>query len=258
MHSAFYLHGGPGLSATPEREWLGEFLGVYWWDQPYPMPSALHPFTELVDAAETEFYRLAVAAGGKIGLLANSFGANLALFLAYRIPRHISSIVLLNPVHDMRTAFLRLAKRLAASNLSQCGELLATAERLATRIDDREKFWQLVGAIFSYPDFLDMYWSPHAEHQRQWLKRLMVANPAVFDFEAFQAITNDFLNNPMAIGAVEYRGPVSILLGSHDPLADTRTDGLFWQQYFPQAEIQVVDAGHFSHLELPPERWLPR
>lgn len=255
IHSTFYLHGGPGASAIPEREWLGESLEVYWWDQPRPKSSALRPFAELVDAAEAEFCRLAAEAGGKMGLLANSFGAHLALHLAHRVPQHISSMVLLSPVCDMETAFIRLARRLAEGS-SQREQLSAAAEALEKRPGDREKFWQLVGTIFSCPGFLDAYWSPNAEWQRQWLGELMASNPAVFDFDAFQAITNDFLDGSAVDVKSQFDGPVSAVLGTHDPLIDTQVDGKIWQRCFPQAKVKIIESGHFVHMELPPERWL--
>lgn len=250
---ALYLHGGPGLSALPERLRLGESLGISWWDQPRPAPDSTRPFAELVEAAHGEFTRRAIECGGKLGLLANSFGAQIALRLANRDPQRIAYITLLAPVRDLQTAFIRLARRLARDR-APAGELLSMAETLARQPDDRERFWQLIAAILATPDFLDAYWSPRAIEQRSWMAAL-IGDSAVFDFNAFQSIVNDFLNEPPRIGPTLFTGPVSLVLGAHDSLNDNDAEGKAWKAHFPQAELRVVDAGHFPHLERPTDEW---
>jgi pimeloyl-ACP methyl ester carboxylesterase len=242
------------LSAIPERQWLGESHGIYWWDQPRPTTEASRPFLDLVDAAQAEFTRRAIQAGGKMALLANSFGAVVALRLACRVPQHISAIILLSPVHDLGSGFIRFARRLAGAS-EQHSQLLAAAEALAAKKTDREKFWNLVANLLGTPGFADLYWSAAALKQRQWFGALL-GDPAVFDFNAFQMIVNDLFLAPEVGAPVDFCGPVSILFGNEDVLIDMEDDRRIWQSFFPHAAVNVVNAGHFIHMELPPVEWL--
>ena len=253
-YSAFYLHGGPGLSAIPEREAHGDAIGIFWWDQPRPTPGDVHPYAALIDAAETEFIGKAANNGGSLTLIANSFGANLALHLAHRIPGKISAVLLLAPVHDLGLGFTGFARCIAQSS-EQRASLLAAAQAYEAAPEDRVRFWELVTAIVTAPRFSDHYWSPTATRLQMWFADLL-ANPAVFDFAAFQAITEDFLATPRLAVPSRFSGPVSIVLGKHDPLNDPATASRIWTEQFPQAEVCIVDAGHLMHLELPVQEWL--
>ena len=252
-YSTFYLHGGPGLSAIAERQRLDASLAIYWWDQPRPAHGRPRPFVDLVDAAEAEFTRRASEAGGKLALLANSFGSHITLRLARRVPQYISSITLLSPVHDMEDAFIRRARQLA-KNSARSSVLLAAANALGAQPGNRNRFWELTEVILGTPGFADLYWSPQAVEQCQWFGASL-GDPAMFDFNAFQATLNDFFDEPDVGGPADFTGPVSIVFGMHDALMDPEIEGKVWKKYFPQALVSVVDAGHFIHMELPADCW---
>ena len=53
-----------------------------------------------------------------------------------------------------------------------------------------------------------------------------------------------------------FGGSVRVLIGRFDPYARA-DDGQLWRAVLPQASVEFVDAGHFPHLELPVEIWMP-
>ena len=248
----FFLHGGPGFSAAMERHFLGDAAGVYWWDQPRPKVGTLSPFADLVDAIIAEFSRKVEEAGASMALLANSFGAQLAQQLAARMPQQISGITLVAPTYDPKDAYITLARRLHRQTNAPLLESAATA--LENDKADIEKFWQLVGAVLSTQGFADLYWSPGFDRQRQWINQAL-ADSAVFDFSANQAILNSFFAQPIVEKPSPFTGPVSIVLGKFDPLMDPAAAHHVWMRHFPQAEVSIVHAGHFPHMECPTEVW---
>lgn len=255
-YSAFYLHGGPAGSSALERQKLGGRTAIYWWDQPRPYAATSGVFDQLVAETKSEFLRHANGRGGRLTLLANSFGAQLALRLADQIPLHIESITLLAPTANLPQAFLRLARRIATVSTRPL-PIQTAADAFEARSDDRDCFWRLVDVVVSTPNFVDLYWGPSAGEPRQWFEK-HATDPAVFDFVAFRAIVDDFLDTPAFQGRSRFTGPVSIVLGVYDPFIDPETGGLPWIEHFPQATMRVVEAGHFPHLELPIfDWWLP-
>lgn len=251
---ALYLHGGPALSAIPERIALGEVVGIHWWDQPRPDQSDAQPYASLLAAAATELCRTAARADRPVGLIANSFGAHLALQLSNRLPEKISRIILLAPAYDMHTSFANFARRIAASS-ADSSELVRLAEAAETDRADMDAFWQLVYGLVGTPGFSDYYWSPHADDRKRWFSALL-AEPAVFDFPSFSAILGDFLRDPPFGGRTAFHGPVSIQCGLHDPLNKPDAIAAVWKKFYPQATIETRDAGHLLHLELPPSEWI--
>ena len=111
-----FLHGGPGLSATLERQRFGTTLPVDWWDQPHLDAAVAAPFEWLVDATEKELGRLFEARKKPIAILANSFGVHLALALIERAPEKIGSLSIVGGILDVRLAFVRLGLRISETN----------------------------------------------------------------------------------------------------------------------------------------------
>lgn len=248
----FFLHGGPGFSATLERSQYGDALPIHWWDQPKIAMSAPCAFEQLVAACEQELARLAFRKNGPLPLLASSFGARIALELLRRSPHNVDSVTVSGGVLDLRQAFVRFGRRLARTRgMPQLNRLAAEAERFELS----DALWPLIEAIASTPDFLDAYWSPAATVPRDAMRALAAAGP-LFDMETFRVVTNDVLQIPLAPAARRHDDRIRILIGRHDPYADVQ-DAEHWQHYFPGARIEHVEAGHFPHLELPPSEWMP-
>lgn len=254
-HSVFFLHGGPGASAIPERQWFGTSLDVYWWDQPRPSQQSQQPFAELLEAVEAEIEAQARAHGGPITLLTHSFGARLALQVADRLAEYLCRMVLLAPTYDLGQAYARLARRLAPLSCRR-RNLLAAADALTDKPQDASAFHHLVNEILATPNFLDLYWTADAVEQREWLKSL-ITDPRVFDFTVFHALAESQLSYPPVVGKQRFAHPVTVVLGAADPLLDIAQETRRWQEYWPQAHVQVLDAGHFIQFELCPELWYP-
>jgi pimeloyl-ACP methyl ester carboxylesterase len=160
--SVFYLHGGPGLSPVFESTRYPEARHVHWWHQPLAKPCAERPYLDLLQAALTEFRRVAAERGEPLTVMANSFGAHLAVYLAQQAPELIKNIVLLAPTYNPEDASLRLARRAfrVHTDHPHAGKL-ATA--LAMYEDDpgRPRFWDVFGALSLLPDVTELYFGPN-------------------------------------------------------------------------------------------------
>lgn len=251
MADHLFLHGGPGLSAALERQRFGKSLPVHWWDQPHVEADVVEPFEWLVGAAEKELGRLVEVQQKPVAVLANSFGVHLALALIERVPERIASLDIVGGVLGMRTAFVRLAQRI--SEVNRDANLKAVSD-CAEETRDSESLWVLIEKLFTVANLLDFYWGPRAQEQCESMKAL-AASGALVHAATFQAVLGDFLERkpppPPAFG-----GSVRVLIGRFDPYARA-DDGQLWRAVLPQASVEFVDAGHFPHLELPVEIWMP-
>ena len=246
-----FLHGGPGLNAVLEKQRFGSTLPVDWWDQPHVSAEVDAPFEWLVDAAEKEVRRLFDVQAKPVALVANSFGAHLAVALIERVPKKIASLDILGGILDVRTAFVRLAQRI--SEVNGDADLKALSDH-AKESGDNESLWALIAKLFTVGNLLDFYWSLNAQPQREAMKAL-AASGLLVHAATFQAVLADFLKRkPPA--APMFGGPVRVLIGRFDPYA-RENDADLWRPMFPQATVQLVEAGHFPHLELPAKDWMP-
>jgi pimeloyl-ACP methyl ester carboxylesterase len=251
QHQVLFLHGGPGLSAVLERRRFGHTLPVHWWDQPHVRADVSAPFEWLVDAAEKELGHLFEVRQKPVAVLANSFGTHLGLALLERVPERIASFDILGGVLGMRLAFVRIALRI--SKVNRDAELKAVSD-LAEEKGDDESLWALIEKLFTVGNLFDFYWGPAAGEQCESMKAL-AASGALVHGATFQAVLDDFLKKkPTA--PLAFSGSVRVLIGRYDPYARAH-DGQLWRAAFPQATVKFVDAGHFPHLELPAEDWMP-
>lgn len=247
-----FLPGGPGFSAELERRQYGSALPIQWWDQPHIKADNPHAFDTWVTAAEAEVRRMSQVADGPISLLASSFGARLALELLHQIPELIGNVTISGGVLDLRQAFVRLGCHLARKRSDT--ELARTAERAAAAANGPEALWALIGAILSGPPFFDEYFSASAHTQRAAFSKL-AAEGRLLHADTFEAVLNDVLGLPPRPVPADARRSVRVLIGAHDPFAGADHVG-YWHQYFPEAGVEQVEAGHFPHLELSATTWL--
>lgn len=246
-----FLHGGPGFSAELERRRFGQQLPVHWWDQPHLPAGTTGAFGVLVDAALAELERLTAARGAPVALLASSFGTYIAGALLTRAPHLIDSAVIVGGDLDLRRAFVRLA--LAVARMRGDAALESATHEAAER-GTLEAYWELLRRLATVPRFHDIYWAPAAELGRTQMNRLADEGP-LFDLTTLQAVVSEVLLAPPPLTSGS-SPPVRVLLGRHDPIFEESDLGE-WQATMPGARIEAVDAGHFIHLELPPEVWLP-
>ncbi len=246
-----FLHGGPGFSAELERRQYGERLPVHWWDQPRVAADAAQPFDTLVTAARAELVALSERRGAPIALLASSFGAFLAHELLVAVPQRIESVTFSAGILEMRLPFVRLGRRLGRQ-LSNTQ--LQAASQEAEASTDRQAFWTLFGQIAAVPNLFDHYWGPSSTQQRAVMRTLAAEGP-LFDLPTVQAVMNELLSRevwaPIRAGV-----PARVLIGRYDPLAE-ESDVARWHTLLPAAAVELVDCGHFPHLELVPDTWMP-
>jgi pimeloyl-ACP methyl ester carboxylesterase len=253
---SLFLHGGPGLSCIAERERYGITLPVEWWDQPRGVVLFARPFGELVEMATDVVAERARHYGHPVNLIGHSFGVHITLRLAARIPEHVRSLTLLAPVLDVTDALARVG-RSVVGRLPHSASLVHALDLLAAQPSDRDCFWRMVDELMATPDFLRVYFSDHADALYAGFTDLMAREP-LFDASAFRTILQDSWEAPVLECPTHLECPVDIVFGSADVLTDPASDGPVWTDYFPHARIHCVDAGHFVHLELPPEQWWPQ
>lgn len=246
-----FLHGGPGMTAEIERLQYGDALPICWWDQPR-MAGVGRPYEALVDAAVGEVNRLSKGRQGAVDLLASSFGAYLARSVVERIPQQIGAITISGGVWDLRSAFLNLGLWFAARYDSveferACADVEA--------VGDRKAYGALLARIASTPDYFECYWSPKAGGSRE-VMRALAAEGRLIDMPTFQAVLAEVLMVPQEPLPAPHPGGVRIVVGQRDPYFSGR-DIPAWKRLWPGARVELVQAGHFPHLELPPADWMP-
>jgi pimeloyl-ACP methyl ester carboxylesterase len=248
-----FVHGGPGLNAGLERQLLGNSLPVHWWDQPLVGEKDTAPWERLLDATVREVERMADEAMRPIALLASSFGSHLARAVLGRVPNRVSHVTIVGGILDIRTAFARLAARVAQANSDPD---LSAAGVQAAEDTDPASLWALVGRIFSVPNVLDFYWSPAASAQCDAMKALAACG-ALLHMPTFEGVLRDFLAREDHPLPRSWAGSTRIICGRHDPYA-SESDIDEWRRIFTSPQFEWVEAAHFPHLELPPETWVPR
>ncbi len=248
---ALFLHGGPGLSTEIERQWFGDSLPVVWWDQPTVTSGSPAPFGQLVAAAADQLRAMADDTGEPVALIAHSFGGQIAYALVREAPELVKSITLLGCAPDPFPPLFRLCRRLTEIQSSPVLEAaIADAE---TRLDQRS-FESMVLAAAVHPAYPAVYFGPDSAAARDRFL-VLFATGSILNLETFLTVMNDLLNAPALAPVDGFDGEVTLLLGHYDPLLAVDEDIATWQRIFPQLRAQVVDSGHFIHLEFPPEIW---
>ena len=250
-HNTLFIHGGPGLHSSVERTWFGDTLPILWWDQPSVAGDST-PFQTLVTHAGRQLEMLADSSGGKVDLIAHSFGGQIAAALACEYSGLIRRITLLGCHHDRICQFFLLARRLLEAGYERPGlkDALAAVEENC----DENRFLAMMGAAYPDSALPGIYFGPHSAAVRDRYFDMADKTPAL-DIATFFTVMKEFLHTPNLTQPAGYEGEIEIIMGIHDPLLDLDVDKQKWLEVFPQAKFSVMDAGHFLHLELPPEIW---
>lgn len=225
---------------------------MHWWDQPHFEAAQSDAFDLLVDAAVEQVGRLRGLEERPVALVASSFGAQLALALIARVPAKIDYLSMVGGILDLRTALVRLGLHVANQNHDSS---LAAVSQRALQSTDGGSLWDLIDRLFRVKDLLDFYWSPTAVVQRVAMNQL-AATGVLLHVPTYQAVLNDFITRAPP-PPVTWRGSANVWIGRDDPYA-LPSDAESWRGVLPQASVQFVETGHFTHLELPPSLWLPR
>lgn len=249
-----FLHGGPGSSAIPERELYGNSLPLLWWDQPRAEVLFARPYQALLDDAAIQTETLISRGADKVNLVAHSFGAHLALHLALLMPEKIGAIALIAPVFDVVDAIVRLGMHVV-SRATDPRRLVKALEENRAQHSRFEAFQMLVEEIWAVPGLLDVYWSPASVERKKWFLEVIEREPWL-DFNTFMVILKDFWETKPMHARATVQGPVNLVFGTHDVLVDAQQETQNWLRFFPDATISLLDAGHYVHLEAPPDLWL--
>lgn len=249
MASIFYLHGGPGLSVAIESTRFPQDGQVLWWQQPPAAPCAQRPYLDLLEAALAAFRRSAQAHGAPLTVMASSFGAHLAAYIANHAPESVARVVLLAPTYNPEQAALRLARHALERNAGHAdADKVAAALAAYEAAPGRARFWEVFGVLQLLPDVPSLYFGPHAGDAPQHFLDVL-QQPGAFDGPTSVAVSDDFAASFKPPGRSAFGGPVSVLFGRHDPMIDAEQDTAIWRTVFPQASFRTVDSGHFPLLE---------
>jgi len=248
MKTALFLHMGPGLNAVTESMLLGSRNpAVDYWDQ--PSVTGENAFSDLVEAAITKAKALAAASGKPIELIAHSFGGHLAREIIDKTPETVASLTLLSTGHDLVASFHTLLRKLEKDSETPAELLLKMTEYLRENPGARlATFWLEVGMIVKDQTFGRPYW-PTKELFQNFLAVFAKAPP--LSFPTFKAVVNSFLRKRDFIPKrMQWKGPVSLILGDCDPLIQVSETVMYWQTLFPQLTKTIrKNSGHYAHIE---------
>jgi alpha-beta hydrolase superfamily lysophospholipase len=144
-----FLHYGPGGNADLERFWLKDIEGVVdFWNQPQ-LSGAECTFDHLL-ACVVEKYD----SGNYGGIVAHSFGCDLALNALNRVQNPVNQLILISPIRDLPKSFLAFGEKLmGAAKCSELRRLIESREANRGAISPEEiaAFWMVVGGIVAEP-----------------------------------------------------------------------------------------------------------
>lgn len=250
--NTLFLHGGPGMTSGIERLWFGEDLPIRWWDQPIEAPWAPAPLDALADAAAAEVARMADACGEPVHVVAHCFGGRIAHALARRCPERLRRITLMGCAHNVLDGMFRLAGRTADTGGSR---ILVDAIAAARQHLDGDSFEAMMLAVAADPLFPGIYFGPGSAVARtRFLELLPQTN--FIDVAAFLAGMKKMLALPPPQPLPDFSGEVMLVVGRDDPVLLPEEDIAGWRGVFPRLRAEVVEAGHWIHLETPPAVWL--
>jgi pimeloyl-ACP methyl ester carboxylesterase len=167
---------------------------------------------------------------------------------------HYTSLYLA-PVFDVADAIVRLGEH-ALPMATDPNRLIEALQQNRAQHNRFDTFRTLVEEIWAVPGVPDVYWSPASGVRKKWFLEV-IAREGWVDFNTFIVILKDFWDTKPMNVKTTVAGPVNIVFGSHDVLVDATQEAQNWLRFFPDATIKLTDAGHYPHLENPPELWLP-
>lgn len=232
-----FLHFGPGGNADLERKWLSGYNSkVDFWDQPKDVSS----FSELVHRC-AERYRV----GGYHGIIAHSFGCDLALKIADLLSGSQPKLILISPLRDVPKAFVSLAQHLADETVSQerTHQLRLALESVQSGGSRLDAFTQLAKVIGADPLYYRHFW---AQPQKLKAFETVAVELTPLDVKCWQTILVDLiLNYQMALNGKK----AQVYMGAKDPYYGLiRDEETYWKS--SGADVSLIEnAGHYPHLE---------
>lgn len=253
--STLFLHFGPGGNCLVERAIFGSDLAIEWWDQPSFAIDDKNALSKLRQSAIDKIRTMHGSSHKKITLIANSYGAHLAVAATHEVKDLIEQIVILGSQPKISSSYENLSQFLLIKNPKN--QALKEASLAFEQSKTWETFQSLLGAISSVEGFMLNYWhKKDSEAFKRWLE--IATQDKLLNFDSFLAIiqghlaegTFDQLASTKAISI-----PASYIYGAFDPLACEEEDVQQWKNIFPQLQVKQLDCGHFIHLEVAPLEW---
>ncbi|MCB9072051.1 MAG: alpha/beta hydrolase [Bdellovibrionaceae bacterium] len=245
-----FLHMGPGGNADVERSFFADrYSFVDFWNQPHVKEKdrGFKYLTESVINKIESYYKIQ---GEPIHVVAHSFsGLLLNEVLRFLDESLISRITMIATGFYFEDSFICLLRKVVTQKdchvdlQGQITQFLSTQSRYSRS----ERFWQSVGLIMQYPNFMPLYFSSTAEWEKV-ANFFMQAGP--MELNTFTNVANDLLQTKKEPSISPYKGPVEIYFGETDPLLDLNKNVEAWRQIYPQAQVHSLSScGHFCHLE---------
>ncbi len=252
--NTLFLHFGPGSHCFIERSIFKDSLPIDWWDQPVYSKNSSECLKNLRLETLKRFQDLANKSVGKASIIANSYGASLAIYLAETCPQLISKLTILGGQASIRQTYLNLAGFLLKNKLldNNFSETVSEFETSGTK----ESFWNMISEMVQVPDLMNYYWGARSSNFNTWIEH--VSEKGAFDFDSFSNILNDHFEEGSIdrLPNLDVDFEVNILLGNKDPFSDLKLDFSQWREIFPKANIKELDCGHFIHLETTSHDWI--
>lgn len=236
-----YFHPGPGLNANPERtlltpQWPTLAPGAFDWDQPsHQRKDGVEfkeqgAFSQYLQSAELHF--LARSNDAPVLLLAHSFGAYAALYMAKKYPERVRTMVLIASAIATEAADQRMfaftLDDFQAAGSSEYSEMKRVIDNYSGKFDaNTETGFRL---FLQNPRAFDHYWT-----DREWMMKYfecMSTEQYAVDINGFFAVRRSLDWSLMPTGVASVK--VVSIFGEKEKVVN------------PAAERAAIDA-HFSH-----------
>lgn len=237
-----FLHYGPGGNSSLERLWLKHLNPMIdFWDQPLIGASA-HSFTALAHQCAQKF-----DSSSYKGIIAHSFGCELALRATELIQKPLEKLYLLSPLRDIPGAFINAAHKLAqiTDNKSRRELLETTSAESKLSPRDIPKFMQLVQVLAADLTYYRIFWAQPTKLQA-YLNDIKQIIP--MDFAIWRDVVVDYILNHNEL-SFKTDTAATVIAGDLDPYFKNLTcEKKYWEKLGFKF-IEVKNAGHYPHLE---------
>ena len=237
-----FFHYGPGGNCDTERSWLAaRFPQIEFWNQPKTTT-----FDDLKQACSFKLLEFSKI-HNHFGVIAHSFGCDLALHALHSSHVKADQLVLISPISSLFSAFENLAQKVLKKD-PKIHKELSTALVLFQKRPSLDLFWSLVGCSVKSPVFPSLYWAS-SEKFKTFQETEKKSQP--LDFQMWQIVLNDYISKRLPTPKVNAQH-INVYLGDDDPYLKIQSDVLYWQAHLPGCHVLTVpNCGHYPHLEKP-------
>lgn len=185
-------------------------------------------------------------AGNYQGVIAHSFGCDLALNMTGHTKRPIQEMILLSPIRDLALGFANLGNILGKK--TEAAALMQEIEKrngLSSSAQEIDKFWVMIQAMITDPAFYRAYWADE-DHYKLHMEMMPKLPP--LDLSMWQTGITDFLRNKTASPPATALKK-KVFLGDKDPYyLDVGAEKLAWEKLGFSVGIEK-NCGHYPHIE---------